>query len=87
MKKSNWRFIRCIWHDKVDLIMWLVIIGIFIYHIFWKVDVSKFLFMMIFYVYYFMYRKFTFWQDRRKMYQELKNRNADVDFILNSKDW
>ena len=87
MKKNRLRFIRCIWHDGVDMLMWLVIIGMFLYHIITGVDVSKFLFVLIFYVYYFMYRKFTFWQDRRKMYEHLKDIGEDADEIIKKEDY
>jgi len=87
MKKNKLRFIRCIWHDIVDMLMWLSIIGLFTYHLVSGEDVSKFLWVMIFYVYYFMYRKFTFWQDRRKMWEHLKESGTDVDSILQKDDY
>ena len=85
--KRKIRFLRCIFHDKVDTIMWLVILGLFIYSQISGTDVSEFLIVLFFYVYYFMYRKFTFWQDRRKMYQELKNQGFAVDWLLETEDW
>ena len=97
MKKNRLRFIRCIWHDKVDMLMWLVIIGLFVYSLivspyemsekFDIGDVSPFLFVIIFYVYYFMYRKFTFWQDRIKMYEHLKDIGEDADEIIKKEDY
>ena len=84
--KRRLRFLRCILHDKVDMLMWLVVIGLFVYSRFWHVDVSDFLFVMIFYVYYAMYRRFTFWQDRKKMYLELKKMGFNVDWLLQTED-
>jgi len=67
--KRKFRFARCILHDKVDMLMWLAILGLFIYSQVTHTDVSGFLILLFLYVYYAMYRRFTFWQDRRKMYQ------------------
>jgi len=86
-KKRKWRFLRCIWHDKVDTLMWLTIIGLLIFRFVTGEDVSQFLFVLMFYVYYFMYRKFTFWQDRKKFWQYLKDIGENVDNILEKDDY
>jgi len=86
MKKRKWRFIRCIWNDKVDTMMWLVIAGLFVYSRITDTDVSPFLFVVFFYVYYFMYRKTTFWQQSWKMKNYLKKIGIDSDSIINNTD-
>lgn len=96
IKKSKWRWVRCIWHDTVDLLMWLVTIGLFVFSLIkspypvserWTIgDVSPFLFVLVFYIYYFMYRKFTFWQDRRKFFVHLLKNNQDPHSILDKYD-
>jgi len=86
MKNRKWRFIRCIWSDKVDLIMWLVIIGLFVYSRITDTDVSPFLFVLTFYVYYFMFRKTTFQQRCIKYERFLKGISQDPDIILNKYD-
>lgn len=86
MKKRKWRFIRCIWSDKVDTIMWLVVIGLFVYSRITGSDVSPFLFVLIFYIYYFMFRKVTFWQQNMKMRKYLESISQDPDVIINKYD-
>lgn len=83
--KRRFRFIRCIWHDTVDMLMWFVVIGMFVYSLFGN-DVSKFLFVLIFYIYYFMFRKFTFWQDRAKMYRYIKSLAKNPEDVLAEED-
>jgi len=85
MKKIKWRFIRCIWHDKVDLMIWLLTGAGFVYSQFGN-DVSGGLFLLFGYIYYMMYRKVTFWQDRAKMYAELRKYLVDVDEVISRED-
>ena len=68
----NKRIYRCLWRDKVDLLFWAAIIGFFVGSLFGH-DVSKVLWVVVFYLYYAMYRRETFWQDRAKMYKYLKD--------------
>ena len=86
MKNFNWRLFRCIWRDKVDMLFWLAIIFFFVYSLF-DHNVSGVLVVVAFYLYNAMYRLATFWQDRRKMYERLKELGEDVDAILRQKDY
>ena len=83
--KRRFRFVRCIWHDVVDLLMLASTIGLFVYSFFGH-DVSRFLWVLIFYIYYFMYRKFTFWQDRAKMYRYIKSLAKSPESVLAEDD-
>ena len=86
MKKRRLRFIRCIFHNTVDTIIWLVVIGLFVYSRITGSDVSPFLFVLIFYIYFFMFRKVTFWQQNMKMRRYLKSISQDPDIIINKYD-
>lgn len=86
MKNFNWRLFRCIWRDKVDMLFWLAVIFFFVYSLF-DHNVSGVLVVVAFYLYHAMYRLATFWQDRRKMYERLKELGEDVDAILGQKDY
>jgi hypothetical protein len=81
----NKRIYRCLWRDKVDLLFWAVNIFLFIYSLYGH-DVSKFLWVNIFYLYNAMYRRETFWQDRFKLWNYLKKRGINPDPILGQDD-
>lgn len=85
INKSRLRFIRCIWHDKVDMLMWFVTIGMFIASWFYP-NTGKFLWVLIFFIYYFMYRKFTFWQERAKYYRYIKSLGESPEEALEQED-
>ena len=81
----NKRIYRCLWRDKVDLLFWAANIFLFIYSLLGH-DVSKFLWVNIFYLYHAMYRRETFWQDRYKFWKYLKNMGINTDAILGQDD-
>ena len=84
--KFNKRIYRCLWRDKVDLGMWLVIMGFFLGFAIWKANVSGVLAVVALYVYGAMYRLNHFWQDRQKMYNRLKELGENVGEILEQED-
>jgi len=86
ISKSKLRFIRCLWHDKVDLLIWLVTVGMFVGFFFFRKDTNGFLFLLIFYIYYALYRIFTFWQDREKMYRYIESLGKNPFDILYEED-
>ncbi len=77
MKKRKWRFIRCIWNDGVDTMMWLSVISFFLYSQLTGTYVSGLLWVVIGFVYYLMLRKTTFWQQKQKFYKYLKDRGVN----------
>ena len=89
--KKRCRFIQCIWRDKVDLMFWLALIFVYVYyHRIQGEDISKALVLVIFYFYYAMYRRETFWQRWQKLRRYMKNRcegeqNPDTIILIKDK--
>lgn len=97
MKKRKWRFIRCIWMDKVDLGFWLVTIGLFVQYLVrfgWDHMAytseqgipTGFLFLVIFYFYFAMFRRGTFAQQNYKFRKYLDKCNINPEDILKKFD-
>jgi len=86
MEKRKLRFIRCLWHDGVDFIMFLVIIGLFAYSQITGTNVSPFLAVLILYVYFATYRRFILWQERRIFIDVLESIVEDPAEIIANHD-
>ena len=86
MKKRKLRFVRCLWHDGVDFIMFLVIIGLFVYSRVTGTDVSNVLALLILYVYFAAYRRFILWQERRIFMDVLEQMGKDPEELIANND-
>jgi len=79
------RVIRYLYRDIVDLLMWLVTIGMLVTHFVTGKDVSGFLWILIFYVFYAMFRLGTFWETRKIFYDRLKELGENPEKLLTKK--
>lgn len=76
------RFIRYIYRDIVDMLMWLVTIGMLVAYFGFNKDTNGFLWVLIFYIYYAMFRLGTFWETRKIFYERLKELGENPEDLL-----
>ena len=64
--------IRYLYRDIVDLLMWVVTVGMLVAYLGFGWDTNGWLWVLVFYMYYAMFRLGTFWETRKIFYERLK---------------
>ena len=74
--------IKILLGDIVDLLMFSICIGLFIWYIITGINLSSFTIFIAFYIFFVMVRFYTYANQRNKLYQRLKDHNINADDIM-----